>query len=943
MRLVLILLLICGVTTRAGAAVRGANTDPNPGPDGVKPYEMADREEDRVPLATFEDCTRWTVEATGAEASLYRTSEQRLFRPHCGKLVYRGTADESDILLRLEKAIPIPEPWDCFSFWNYGAHWVWGEPLAARALHVSAVVRDADGEEHDLAFDQVGARGMVHRYWFLTRTILLEDVPRPAQFVGLRFQGRKVTEDEPLAVYLGPVYFYQEQLEPIAFEPWPEKLPFPTRPETILPLNKTESFKNRAKHTRDGYVFEYRGDDCNLTYTVTPAPGGLDGIAVRSGKKQIHPCKDGGLKGTEDAKWELVDEQLKDDVLSTRWRVTADGTAKEIAFRYRIQQKSLIVEMEEQADAPGIVEEVDLGRAEPVSDAELFKIPFLNYDYTRAPHLLMAEGLFFFTQFDWYYSDASRLTEGRRIVKDSSAQFNGGAVYTPKTNGERNPLRERLFINVSPDVHEVFPTIPNPASPMRTAQSARLWSVRGGNDYDALYDEARRLRAQGMENVTIRYHEGFWRDGGESYTFRLNAAPGRGGDEAVRNHVRRMQALGWRVGLYTNYTDFAPVNANWNEDWVMRGPRGEWNVSWSRCYAPKPMIAVEQEALNAPQIQAKFGTNHSYCDVHTAVSPMARVDYDHRVPGAATFRRTFECFGRLLLNEKQAYKGPVYSEGANHWWYAGLTDGNYGNAAPKVDQQPLFPDFQLLKIHPLQMDVGMASIAHTLAYGHIGMLNDMKTYYMVQPLQVHYSMVPVKRIAYESKGKLVDTSRALAVGAHETGRIHLEYENGFKVWANVGEEPWAIKAAGKDWTLPKLGHLATTADGATTSFSGRASSTDGKDVHIDWCHGPVSHYLNTNGQSVATESLAGNGAAALKREPFGWELIPDGGFVEFGFDPALIGLQDTGIFVDALTQDGLSVAAPTVEWRDGKLFVIPSEANKAFKYRLVPRVEASCQ
>ena len=116
-------------------------------------------------------------------------------------------------------------------------------------------------------------------------------------------------------------------------------------------------------------------------------------------------------------------------------------------------------------------------------------------------------------------------------------------------------------------------------------------------------------------------------------------------DEAVRNHLRRIKDLGWNVGVYTNYTDFAPVNKNWNEDWIMRDPKGRWNVSWARCYAPKPMIAVEQEAKNAPQIQAKFGTNHSYCDVHTAVSPFSRVDYDWRVPGAGTSEKLLNVSG----------------------------------------------------------------------------------------------------------------------------------------------------------------------------------------------------------------------------------------------------------------------------------------------------------
>ncbi|NIA16132.1 MAG: hypothetical protein GWP08_18885 [Nitrospiraceae bacterium] len=592
--------------------------------------------------------------------------------------------------------------------------------------------------------------------------------------------------------------------------------------------------------------------------------------------------------------------------------------------------------MEEVGEAPGIVEEVVLGRAEPVSEPKLFRIPFLNFDYTRGPSLLYADGLFFFTQFDWYVSDASRLSEGRQRSRDDWAQFNGGAVYTPKTNGERNPMRERLFINVSPDVHEVFPTIPNPPSPMREVQCDRLWSVRGGNDYEALYTEAKGLRDKGMEKVTIRYHEGFWRDGGESYTFRLNAAPEHGGDEAVRRHVARVQALGWRVGLYTNYTDFAPVNANWNEDWVMRGPRGEWMVSWSRCYAPKPMIAVEQEAKNAPQIQAKFGTNHSYCDVHTAVSPFSRVDYDWRVPGAATFRRTFECFGRLLYNEKFAYKGPVYSEGANHWWYAGLTDGNYGNAVPPVDKQPLFVDFQLLKIHPLQMDVGQSNVALTLAYGHIGMLRNMKHYYMLQPLQKYYSMVPVRRIAYESDGKLLDTSQALITDAYKNGRLYLEYESGLRVWVNAGEELWPIEAADREWKLTPMGHLAITEDGKTYSYSGLAPATDGSgEVPIDVCHGPVSHYLDTKGAHVTTEQFSGCAAVALKREEGGWEVIPDGAFEELSFSPSLIGYaEDADIALESLDAHGPASAKMTCSLSGGKIHIGVSGEGVPPKHRI---------
>ena len=71
-------------------------------------------------------------------------------------------------------------------------------------------------------------------------------------------------------------------------------------------------------------------------------------------------------------------------------------------------------------------------------------------------------------------------------------------------------------------------------------------------------------------------HEITWRDGGESFTFREAAAPGKGGDEALKQYVAAQRSLGWRSGLYTNYTDFAPVNAYWDTDRVMRRSDGNW-------------------------------------------------------------------------------------------------------------------------------------------------------------------------------------------------------------------------------------------------------------------------------------------------------------------------------------------------------------------------------
>jgi len=941
----------------AVSAVPGANVDPAPGPDGAKPYEMAGREEKRAPLATFVDCTEWVVECENAEAHLYRTKEQRLFREYCGKLVYRATGDSPVVTVRLAKKRLIPGPSDCVNFWNYGCRLGWAREPDRPPLGVAALVEGADGEERAIKMGR-----MNYKYWFLMHARLKEAIPAPVHFTGFRFTNGKNTEDR--AVYLGPVYFYTEEFEPLTFEPWPETLPFPTRDTTILPTNKTAVFENRVEHSRKKTVFSYVGEDCTLRYRYTPKTGTLDDIALLFDGRKVQPCKGGGIElegPAPDSKRiasRLVGQEFDGEQLTVRWDYESDEVATTVTMRLRMVQKSLIVEFEEEEDT-GHVAQLSLGRAEPVRDPKLFWVPYLTYTYnvkSKDPRILYSDGLFYFAQFDWYFSDASALFAKHGIEGDSAA-FNGGARYIPKTDGRRNPLRERLFLTASPDVQEVLPTIPNPPSPFKDLQGERQFRVRFGDDRQAEVANAQRLRSLGLEKVTVRYHENTWRDECESFTFRLDAAPSQGGNAGLRDMVARVQACDWFVGLYTNYTDLAPVNSYWDEDWTTRGPDGDWLPAWMRCYQAKPMFAVQMEAMLAPQIKERYGQNHSYCDVHTAVTPFARVDYDARVPGAGTFRRTFECYGRLLYNEKHAYQGPVCSEGHHHWWYAGLTDMNYAQlTSASGPREPLFVDFDLLKIHPLEMDAAMGApgmffqgvevnedqyIATTLAYGHIGYVGYesdeaslMRMYYMVQPLQRHYSMVPVEEIAYEHEGRLLDTSEALVSGAYEQSRVFVAYENGFRVWVNGSSLPWRVAALGREFELPPWGYLGAASDGETYSYSAEAPAIPGVPSHrIDLSNGPDSHYLDARGAFAWSDGLATDGAGALKREAAGWELIPARGFSEFGFDPEQIGLADSDIVVECVPLGDSAPSEPEVRWSRGMVYVIvPSETDA--KYRL---------
>jgi len=935
---------------------KAENNDPNPGPIGEKPYEMEGRKEERIPLIDFKDVSDWLVEGSNAEGWLYLTQEQKLYHDTCAKLVYVGKGENPSLLVKPEKPINIPESWDSINFWNYGNSWGWAYDPTTPFLYVTVVLKDSSGKEFEMPMGTIDSQ-----YWFLMNSRLHnKDAQFLIQFVGFRFTN--ANNKDKRVIYLGPCYFFKEELKPLTFEPWPERLPFPTRPETILPTNKTSDFKNSTHQDGNTITLSYIGSDCTIEYCYTPDNGTLSDIELRYNDISMKPCTGGGIqlatsKGNvspddPSVKRTLKEIKLSEGILKAVWQYQCDDVSTDVEYRIRISQKSLIVEMD--ASDP-VIERVALGRAESINKGRLFKIPYLTYG-GNDPRVLYTDGLFFFTQFDWFVSDASVLYGGSEL-DDNWAVYNGGAQYIPKTDGNRNKVRERLFINVSPDFQEVLPIIPNPKSPMKEEQGDRLWRVKFGGQSQAEITEAKRFRNYGCEKISIRYHEDTWRDTGESFTFRLEAAPKRGGDEALKKFVSAIKAIGWRVGLYTNYTDYAPVNNYWNEDWVNRLPNGDWQRAWMRCYAPKPMIAVEMEAKLAPQINAKFGENHSYCDVHTAVSPFSRVDYDYRVPGAGTFRRTFECFGRLLYNEKFAHKGPVYSEGNNHWWYVGLTDGNYAqiisSAPPK---EPFMVDFDLLKMHPLNMDAGMGApdmffrgasrdldqfIATTLAYGHIGfmdwsdMAGALKIYYMIQQVQTRYTLEPVKKIEYERDGKMMATSQALAYGDKlDTSRLHVIYENGTNVWVNSSDDSWIVKTAGYEFELPKWGYVVSRKEDGFLAYSALIAVDGENKRRVDCCFGTDQYYVDSRGGFISLVKIAIEGSAVLKKDYGKWWVIPTTQCKEFAFDPSLAGIDEKhDIDVIAYAEDGSVIDKPETSWNNG-LFHILAGTQPAFKYEV---------
>jgi hypothetical protein len=348
-----------------------------------------------------------------------------------------------------------------------------------------------------------------------------------------------------------------------------------------------------------------------------------------------------------------------------------EGEEITVESAIRLWQKSLVVDF---TCRGGHATGLSYGRMTGVREPELIKIPFLNYS-SHHLNVLMGHGakpFFGSVWMDWYLSNASEPYATDEINEDG-VTLNGGVRYLPKTDGRRNDLFERFFVTFSPAFEETLPEIPNPPAKEAKKAGSRLWQETWGpRNFKEEMSRSRKLRAYGIEMLTQCNHEIAWRDGGESFTFRTIAAPGKGGDRALKEYVKAQKDLGWRSGLYTNYTDYAPVNSHWDIDMVMRKPSGDLVTAWPRCYSPKALFAVEMDRKLAPKVQSKFGSNAAYTDVHTAVAPWDRTDYDARVPGAGTFAATFYAYGELLLHDQEVYDHHCWSEGHHQWLYAGL-------------------------------------------------------------------------------------------------------------------------------------------------------------------------------------------------------------------------------------------------------------------------------
>ncbi len=472
---------------------------------------------------------------------------------------------------------------------------------------------------------------------------------------------------------------------------------------------------------------------------------------------------------------------------------------------------------------------IHFGHIGPAPYQTVVSIPYLGF-----VNMLPGLGLFTNTILDFKDSHASRIA--------------GNSVYyDPLFHGTRNPVHDTCFYCVSNDILAVLPTPPNPPSPYIHTMShlvvADTWS---SGSFSSSANWTKLLASYGLNHLCIIVH--VWQHGGYDNELPnvLPANTAMGGNKGMQDWSRTAVSCGDRFALHENYVDFYP-NAplfNWKD--VAIDSNGNPQPAWKnliQSYALSPDKIAHYSKLITTQVQADFGENAGYLDVHSAVAPWFHVDFNPAEPGAGEFHTVWESYTKLWDLFRKVHHGPVLGEGNRHWRWSGLLDGveaQFGTGVPLDggETAPLFTDFDLAKIHPLQLNHGMGYLERwrtsgytanyggsippvwmqdeyrmqEAAFGHEGFVPNQLWNSLVYVWQESHLMLPLTRrtgtssvvsVLYQTGNQLMPVSEALE-DSTPFNRSVTSYSDGVKVYVNGKRDNWKVKG----YTLPEYGWVA---------------------------------------------------------------------------------------------------------------------------------------
>ena len=721
-------------------------------------------------------------------------------------------------------------------------------------------------------------------------------------------------------------------------------------------------------------TLSYRGDDGALTYvwklrgaTERPSSGALDASnawplgtmtlnATMTGDRHVEiPLVNGAqILWTNDVhEVNATFTKHRNAIELTRTFRNAAGDSATLTSTAKIEDKSLVLDFA--CDKPWI-KEFSPGDWGPVAIRRKLPMPYYGHDIEFLP----AENMFVSRFPDWTASQASHFRNER-------------AIYESLTDGTRNTLHERYIFSAAWHVDEVMANIPNPPSPWREDFGRRIvfdiWGGRYSDNARAL-DE---LAKYGVRHDYIIYHD-WQRDGydnGLPAHFPANA--NLGGEPGMTNLSATAKRLGHLFALHENYVDYYPNYEHFTTNDITLRSDGALETAWYnpgtkiQSFAIKPAAIMRLAHEQSPVIHKRYGTTASYLDVHSCVPLWFHVDQCAGEPDAGSLQAVWKAHRDLWKFERATHGGPETGEGNGHWPWSGWLDGveaqfgtGWGHNSGRT--APLLVDFDLLRIHPLQLNHGQGYYDRWLekthawgggipmvvmdqyrmqevVFGHIGFVGDLRPdrVWLEQNLMVsvtsRHATSRVKDIRYFINGQWLDTTAAMksetgiparqvSTGAGKDARaalfqrVRVTYENGLTITANGEETDFEIDGV----TLPPFGWLAR-----AKAFEAGTARRDG--VVVDFVKAPDVQFANAR----RDRDWNTGAPAPIRVRVADFQALEDHRFrISYAWACGCALSRDLHCFVhfdkpgrndyhfDELTQQDHSLNKPTTAWTNGE-------------------------